>query len=206
MSLRVNNNIQSMNAHRNLVRNDNMIGKSLERLSSGMKINRGADGAAGLIISEQQRAQIAGINQAIANSTDGVSMVQTAEGGLDEMSTLLNKARSLALHSANEGANDVSQLQADQTELDNITSSIDRIASNTQFGNKKLLDGSLSTFRSNNDNIVGGASTGNHFAEQTKLGNITRGYHSLVVTAVATRGSIITVSYTHLTLPTNREV
>lgn len=189
MSLRVNNNIQSMNAHRNLVRNDNMIGKSLERLSSGMKINRGADGAAGLIISEQQRAQIAGINQAIANSTDGVSMVQTAEGGLDEMSTLLNKARSLALHSANEGANDVSQLQADQTELDNITSSIDRIASNTQFGNKKILDGSLTNFRSNSAQ-VGSTQTGNDYAEKLKLSTVSRGYHSLLVTTAATKGSM----------------
>lgn len=143
MSLRINNNITSLNAQRNLQNNDLAVGRSLERLSSGLRINRAADDAAGLVISEQMRAQITGLNQAIANSETAVSMVQTAEGALDEVNSLLLKARQLALHAANEGANDTNQLIADQNELDNVIDAISRISDFTQFGTKKLLDGSL---------------------------------------------------------------
>jgi flagellin len=108
-------------------------------------------------------------------------MIQTAEGALDEVNTLLNKARGLALHAANEGANDNNQLVADQTELDNILSSVDRIAGSTQFGTKKLLDGTMSSFRSNHA-LVGSAQTGNHYSEGLKDASITRGYHSLLIT------------------------
>jgi flagellin len=144
MSLRINHNLASINGHRNMVKNDMALSRSLEKLSSGLKINRAADDAAGLIISEQMRAQIAGLNQAVDNTETAVAMVQTAEGALDEMNTLLNKGRELALHAANAGANDTNQLVADQTELDNIINSITRIAENTQFGTKRILDGTLS--------------------------------------------------------------
>ncbi len=143
MSLRINHNLASVNGHRNLLNNNNAVSKSLEKLSSGLRINRAADDAAGLVISEQMRAQITGLNQAIDNSETAVSMVQTAEGALDEINSLLNKARELTLHAANEGANDTNQLAADQSELDNVISSISRIGDFTQFGTKKLLDGSL---------------------------------------------------------------
>jgi flagellin len=143
MSLRINHNIASLNGHRNMVKNDRQISVSLEKLSSGLRINRAADDAAGLVISEQMRAQVAGLNQAINNSETAVSMVQTAEGAFDEMNSLLNKARQLAIHAANTGVNDTNALSADQSELDNIISSITRIAENTQFGTKKLLDGTL---------------------------------------------------------------
>ena len=143
MSLRINHNIAAVNGHRNMLKNDMAISSSLEKLSSGLKINRAADDAAGLIISEQMRAQLSGISQAIDNTETAVAMVQTAEGALDEMNSLLNKARELALHAANDGANDTNQLAADQSELDNIISSIDRIANNTQFGTKKILDGTF---------------------------------------------------------------
>ena len=143
MSLRINNNIASLNGHRNLLNNNMAVQSSLEKLSSGLRINKAADDSAGLVISEQMRAQITGLNQAIDNSETAVSMVQTAEGALDEINSLLNKARELTLHAANEGANDINQLQADQAELDNVIASIDRIADFTQFGTKKLLDGSL---------------------------------------------------------------
>ncbi len=181
MSLRVNNNTASLNGIRNLQKNDAAVTKSLERLSSGLKINRAADNSAGLIISEQMRAQLKGLQTAVMNSEAAVSMIQTAEGALDEVNTLLNKARGLALHAANEGANDNNQLVADQTELDNILSSVDRIAGSTQFGTKKLLDGTMSSFRSNHA-LVGSAQTGNHYSEGLKDGSITRGYHSLLVT------------------------
>jgi len=143
MSLRINHNIASINGHRNMLKNDMAISKSLEKLSSGLRINRAADDAAGLVISEQMRAQITGLNQAIDNNETAISMVQTAEGALDEVNSLLNKARELVLHAANEGANDINQLEADQAELDNVIQSITRIGDFTQFGTKKLLDGSL---------------------------------------------------------------
>jgi flagellin len=143
MSLRINHNIASINGQRNLMRNDAAVSKSLERLSSGLKINKASDNAAGLVISEQMRAQISGLKQAVDNSETAVAMVQTAEGALDEMNSLLTKMRELTLHAANAGTNDSSQVLADQKELDNAVDSISRIATTTQFGTKKLLDGSL---------------------------------------------------------------
>lgn len=143
MSLRINNNIASLNGHRNLLNNNMSVQSSLEKLSSGLRINKAADDAAGLVISEQMRAQITGLNQAVDNSETAIAMVQTAEGALDEVNSLLNKARELVIHAANEGANDVAQLEADQDELDNVIRSITRISDVTQFGTKKLLDGSL---------------------------------------------------------------
>ena len=191
MSLRVNHNTASLNGIRNLQKNDAAVSKSLERLSSGLKINRASDNSAGLIISEQMRAQLKGLDTAVSNSETAVSMIQTAEGALDEVNTLLGKARGLALHSANEGANDNAQLQADQTELDNIMSSVDRIATNTQFGTKKLLDGSMTNFRSANSAIVGSAQTGNDYATQLKAATVTKGYHSLRVNVAATQGNTV---------------
>ncbi|MEK7413611.1 MAG: flagellin [Planctomycetota bacterium] len=143
MSLKINNNIDALNGYRNLNKNTTAIGRSLERLSSGLRINRAADDAAGLVISEQLRAQIAGLNRGIANTETAVNMINTAEGSLDEMNTLLKKVRELSLAAANTAVNDVSQLQADQAELDNAILSITRIASTTQFGTKKLIDGTL---------------------------------------------------------------
>jgi flagellin len=142
MSLRINHNTTAINSHRQLLINDRLLAKSLERLSSGMKINRAADGPASLIISEQMRAQIAGINQAIDNSETAVGMIQTTEGALTEVNNLLVKIKQLAIHAANEGANDEVMLQADEFELKNALDSIDRITQNTQFGLKRLLDGS----------------------------------------------------------------
>ena len=189
MSLRINHNIASINGHRNMLRNDMAVSSSLEKLSSGLRINKAADDAAGLIISEQMRAQITGLEQATANAETAVSMVQTAEGALDEMNTLLLKARSLALHAANEGANDVSQLIADQSELDNIIESIDRIASNTQFGTKKILDGSLS-FGSSNSDTVSSVKMGGDYTALLEVGDIEKGYHTLEISQEATQTTV----------------
>ena len=100
MPLRINHNIAAINAHRNLIRNTEVQDKNLERLSSGLKINRGADSPAGLIISERMRAQIAGLKQAIDNTETGITMLQTAEGGLDEVNRALISVRQLAVSSA----------------------------------------------------------------------------------------------------------
>jgi flagellin len=142
MVLRINHNIMAINSARQLVQNGIALHKSLEHLSSGMRINRAADGPAALIISEQMRSQIAGLNQAVDNAETGVTMVQTTEAAMNEVTNLLTKIRQLAVHAANEGANDKNMLEADQLELDNALNSIDRISINAQFGVKKLLDGS----------------------------------------------------------------
>src|SRR4051812_27824670 len=144
MSLRINHNIASLNGHRNMVKNDAMVSSSLEKLSSGLKINRAADNAAGLVISEQMRAQIGGISQAMNNSEQAVTMVQTAEGALNEMNALLSKVKSLALHALNTGVVDQKQRDADQAELSNIISSVDRIAQQTRFAGQVLLNGAFS--------------------------------------------------------------
>ena len=142
MVLRINHNIASLNGARLLLENSVGLRKSLEKLSSGMRINRAADGPAALIISEQMRSQIAGVNQAVENAETGITMVQTTEAAMTEVTSLLTKIRQLGVHAANEGANDENMLEADQLELDNALASIDRISINAQFGVKKLLDGS----------------------------------------------------------------
>ena len=141
MALTIANNSLSQTAQNNLQRATSGFQTSLERLSSGLKINRGADGPAALVISEKQRAQIAGLKTAIDNSEKASSLVQTAEGALNEINSLLVKVRSLAIDSANEGVNDSDALAANQAEIDNALETINRIASNTQFGTKKLLNG-----------------------------------------------------------------
>jgi flagellin len=142
MAFRINHNIASLNSYRNLAVNDRGLSQSLERLSSGLRINKSADDPAGLVVSQNMRAQIAGLGQAIENSEIATSMVQTAEGALTEVHSLLTSMRELAIHAANEGANSSADLAADQAEIANALSTIDRIAANTQFGSKKLLDGS----------------------------------------------------------------
>ena len=142
MSLRVNTNMSAVNAHRNVVKNADAQAKTMEKLSSGLKINRAADSPAQLQISENLRAQSAGLNQAIDNSQMAVSLMQTAEGALDEVSSALIQARQLAVHAGNEGANDPNMLQADQSEINNILEQVNRIATSTQYGHNYLLDGS----------------------------------------------------------------
>ncbi len=142
MGLRINHNISAINSHRNLQTNQAAQSRTLERLSSGLKINRASEGPASLVISEQMRAQIAGLNQAIANSETAVSLVQTTEANMNEINHLLVTVRQLAIHAANEGANDEVMLTADQGEIENALETIDRIANQAQFGTRKLLDGS----------------------------------------------------------------
>jgi len=175
MSLRINNNIAAINAHRNLSQTTSSLSDSMEKLSSGYRINRASDDPAGLVISEQFRAQIAGLNQAIENSEGSINMIQTAEGALNEISSLLSSMRELAIHAANEGFNDADQLAADQAEIANAIKTIDRVAANTQFGTKKLLDGTkanVATITSSNSTGVtilnSELTTGTHSIQATK--------------------------------------
>src|SRR5438105_3374846 len=141
MSLRINTNVTALTALRNLDQTSNSVSTSIQRLSSGLRINNASDDPAGLIISEGLRAQIDGLNQAISNAQDADNLIKTAEGGLTEVNSLLRSIRQLAVHAANTGVNDANAVHADQQQISSALSSIDRIATQTQFGNKRLLDG-----------------------------------------------------------------
>jgi flagellin len=136
MSLRINTNIQSQNALRNVSLTSDMMGRTIERLASGLRVNRAADDPAGLIISENLRAQITGLQQAVNNAQDAVNMIKTAEAALDEVHNALRTMRQLTLHAANTGVNDYASLQADQTQIRALIDSINRIAEQTSFGTK----------------------------------------------------------------------
>jgi flagellin len=142
MGMSVNTNISAMNAYRNLSATNDSMSKSLERLSSGFRINRAADDAAGLAISEGLRSQIGGITQAVRNTQDGVSVVQTAEGGLNETTSILQRMRDLAVQSAND-SNDTNSRKAIDAEATALKAELGRIADKTTFNNVKLLDGSF---------------------------------------------------------------
>ncbi len=142
MSMVVYKNLSAMNAHRYLKLNEGNFTKSVERLSSGLRINRAADDPAGLVISEQFRSQVEGLNQAIRNANDGVSLVQTAEAALDEVTTVLRTMRNLALHASNTGASDEAAILADQEQIDASIETLNRIANTTAFGTRRLLNGS----------------------------------------------------------------
>lgn len=142
MSLRINLNVAAMTAHRTLSATDTNLSKTIERLSSGFKINSAGDDPAGLVISEKLRAQVSGLDKAISNAGDAVNMVKTAEGALSEVSRILRSMRDLAVHASNTGANDNAAVQADQAQINNSIQSLNKIAQETMFGGRKLLDGS----------------------------------------------------------------
>jgi flagellin len=144
MALRVNSNVAALNALRHLNNTEKELSGNLERLSSGRRLNRAADGPAELVISEQMKAQITGLEQSIRNSETSISMIQTTEGALSEVSSILINLRQLAVHSANEATNDEKMLQANQGEIENLLVTLSNISKNTQFGTRTLLDGSNS--------------------------------------------------------------
>jgi flagellin len=144
MALVINTNVASLNAQRNLNSTQLMMSKSMERLSSGLRINRAGDDAAGLAISQNMQANIRSMNQAVRNANDGISLVQTAEGALNETSSILQRMRELATQAAN-GVLSTSQRSNIQVEFGNLQQEIDRISSVTDFNGTKLLDGSLSS-------------------------------------------------------------
>jgi len=141
--MRINNNIPALNAHRLLTRNNAKIAKTLERLSSGKRINRASDDAAGLAISEKMRAQVKGLKTASRNSLDGISLVQTAEGAMTEVHAMLQRMRELSVQASN-GTYNAEDLETIQNEVDQLLEEIDNIAKTTSFNENKLIDGSLS--------------------------------------------------------------
>jgi len=140
----INHNMNALNAHRNMAINNNGTGKSMEKLSSGLRINRAGDDAAGLSISEKMRGQIRGLNQASRNSPDGISMIQTAEGALQETQAILQRMRELAVQASND-----TNVTADRTaigvELTELGKEITRIKDNTQFNEQNILNGDANT-------------------------------------------------------------
>jgi flagellin len=187
MSLRINTNTTAMNALRNLTNVSDNFARSIERLSSGLRINRGADDPAGLIISENLRAQIVGLAQATANAQDAANLVKTAEGALNEIHNLLRTMRQLAVHAANTGVNDLTAVQADQTQIRSALESLNRIAEQTQFGTKKLLDGTAGISAQVTDTArLAGIFMGSTFNGQiVQSGSVT-----ITVNTVATRATV----------------
>ena len=139
--MRINQNIAAFNAYRNLNQTQTRLSSSLEKLSSGFRINRAADDASGLVNSENLRSQIGGLKVATRNAQDAISMVQTAEGAQTEVHSILQRMRDLAVQSGNLGTNDVNALKANQAELNKLVDELDRIADETQFGTQKILNG-----------------------------------------------------------------
>jgi flagellin len=143
MGLRVNTNIAALNAYRNLSVTDGQMSKSLEKLSSGFRINRAADDAAGLAISEGLRSQIGGLKVAVRNTQDGISVVQTAEGALTETTSILQRMRDLSVQAANDGGVNTEAKTNIQKEITQLKDELTRISDKTTFNGKALLDGSF---------------------------------------------------------------
>lgn len=158
--MRINHNIAALNTYRQLTMNNIMQQKSLAKLSSGYRINSAADDAAGLAISEKMRGQIRGLEQATRNAQDGISMIQTAEGALNETHSILQRMRELAIQAANDTNTDADRAEI-QKEINQLTSEINRIGNTTEFNTQKLLDGSksITTFTaiSSTGNLTGGS-------------------------------------------------
>ena len=203
--MRINHNLSALNAWKNLTINDGGQNKSLEKLSSGLRIGRAADDAAGLSISEKMRGQISGLNQASRNAQDGISLLQTAEGALQETHTILQRMRELAVQSASDTVTDKDRVEI-QKEIDALAVEITRISSDTEFNTQKLLNGGFSnriihiganagqsltvTIASAAATTleVGGAITGQTLANQKVAGDMT-------LTAAGTRDQADTVRW-----------
>ncbi|WGG45226.1 flagellin Hag [Rossellomorea sp. DA94] len=143
--MRINHNIAALNTYRQLNSASTAQGKSMEKLSSGLRINRAGDDAAGLAISEKMRGQIRGLDQASRNSQDGVSLIQTAEGALNETHSILQRMRELTVQAGNLGTNEAEDLQSIQDEISNLIEEVDGISDRTQFNGKNLIDGTYAS-------------------------------------------------------------
>ena len=142
MGLFVNSNVASLNAQRNVGQANRSLGRSFERLSSGLRINTAKDDAAGLGISDRMTAQVRGLNQAIRNTNDAISLSQTAEGGLARSTSIVQRIRELSVQAAND-TNTTTDRESLQQEVDALVSELDRIAEKTTFNNQNILDGSF---------------------------------------------------------------
>lgn len=176
----INHNITALNTHRQLAVNTANTSKNIEKLSSGLRINRAGDDAAGLAISEKMRGQIRGLDQASRNSQDGISLIQTAEGALNETHSILQRMRELAVQAGN-GTNTGSDRSEIQKELGQLNSEIDRISSTTEFNTQTLLNGSLGATGNS-------SSTAN--VDITSVSGLKKGAYEITITQEATKTSL----------------
>ncbi len=186
--MRINQNINSLNALRNLSVSEAGQSKSLEKLSSGFRINRAADDAAGLVISEGLRSQVGGLKVAVRNAQDGISVVQTAEGALTEVHSILQRMRDLTVQAANAGVNDTASIGALQAENDALVSELNRIAATTSFNGVELVDG---TFTAKVFQVGSDVSAANQISVSiTGVSSTTLAVGALVVGAAASQTAI----------------
>src|SRR5919202_3646739 len=215
MGMRINTNVEAFNAQRNLSATATTYAKSVQKLSSGLRINTAADDAAGLSISEKLKAQVNGLGQAQRNAQDGISLIQTAEGALNETHSILQRMRELTIQAANDtlATNDRTAITS---EINQLSSEMDRIANSTQFNGKNLLDGSLtatnsaSTFAtgsnltgftasSSNVTLGGSAAAGNYTVTVTNAGATASKTGNGAAGAVTTGGTL-TIGSTNITV------
>ena len=179
MALKINTNIAALNAHRSMIKNDSLLGQSLERLSTGLRINKAADDSSGMAIADSLRAQSLGIGQAIRNANDGISMVQTADGALQEAINIINTVKTKAIQAATDGQTTATR-RAIQNDIDKLLEELDAIAKTTSFNGQKLLSGAftnkqiqIGAFANETANISIGST------EANKVGHISQASLSL---------------------------
>jgi flagellin len=192
VSVRINTNIEALNAQRNLTATSLTFAKSVEKLSSGLRINRAADDAAGLAISEKLQAQVTSLNQAQRNAQDGISMVQTAEGALNEVHSMLQRIRELAVEAANSTLSS-SDAQSVATEITALRAEINRIAGATTFNGQNLLTGALSVSQSGGTVIVGSALNTGHNSSVSAV-DVSGAKASTTYTITSQAGGKVTLS------------
>ena len=185
--MRINTNIMALDAYRNLNKTNDMLAGSLEKLSSGYRINRAADDASGLVISQNLDKQISGLKVATQNAQDGISVVQTAEGALTQVNSMLQRIHDLIVQSANTASSDSTARTAAQNEIVQLRDEIDRIGNTTAFGNQNLLDGS---FGAQAAQLTSGSA--GHAAGVTLTGSTADVQFSLNLDAGNTAGSLVT--------------
>ena len=176
IKMRINHNLSAMNTYSRLTSAQNAQSSSLEKLSSGLRINKAGDDAAGLAISEKMRGQISGLNQASRNAQDGISMIQTAEGALNETHSILQRMRELAVQSSND-TNTLDDRREIQKEIEQLKSEINRISDNTEFNTQKLLNGSLGAVGTSSDSTK---------VELASASGLKTGDYDVTITAAAT--------------------
>lgn len=181
----INHNITALNTHGKLASATSAQGKSMEKLASGLRINRAGDDAAGLSISEKMRGQIRGLDQASRNAQDGISLIQTAEGALSETHSILQRQRELVVQSGNGGTLATEDLQAIKDEITELNSELDGISTRTEFNGKKLIDGSFAK------DFQIGANTGQQLSLTIDNGTASAGFSStdLAVDALSLDGT-----------------
>jgi flagellin len=188
--MRINTNIMALNAYNNLENTSANLTSSLEKLSSGYRINKAADDASGLVISESLKSQVSGLQQATRNAQDGISVVQTAEGALSSVQAMLQRMRDLVIQSANTAASDSTARQAAQNEIVQLRNEIDRVANTTAFGNAELLNGSFGAQAARISGTTVGAGAG------VDVGNTATATFDLVLDSGAAASLSVTVTIT----------